>query len=176
MPNLVNELVVRDLTEELKDVTGMVVVSFSGLSVVESETVRDLLAEKGVPLRMVRNKLLRRVLAGRGIELDPAALKGNTAIAYGDSEAAIAAAKVFDDKDVKKIKKVQFKAGLMEGQALDAQGAAALAGLPDRDTLRSMLLGVISGPARALATVIHAVPTSVARVVQARADELEKGA
>jgi ribosomal protein L10 len=34
-----------------------------------------------------------------------------------------------------------------------------------------MLLGVISGPARGLATVISAVPSGVARVIQAHVDE-----
>lgn len=174
MPNIVNQMVVREMAEDLKDVSSMLIVSFGGLTVTESEAIRTSLAEKGIRLRMIRNKLLRRVLAERGIELAGDVLTGNTAIVAGDVEAAIGAAKVFDDKDVKKLKKAAIKGGLLEGEVLDAAAAQALAGLPDRDTLRSMMLGVISGPARSLATVINAVPASVARVVQARADELEK--
>jgi len=54
---------------------------------------------------------------------------------------------------------------------MGAAEAAALADLPDRDTVNAMLLGVISGPARGLATILNAVPSSVARVIQAKADK-----
>ena len=78
------------------------------------------------------------------------------------------------DALVKKLKKTAIKGGLLEGEVLDASQALALADLPDRDTLRAQMLGVISGPARGLACVINAVPAATARVIQAHADELEK--
>ena len=172
MPNIVNKMVVRELTEEFKDAEGMVLVSFAGLTVEESDALRGKLAEKNVSFKMVRNSLARRVLAEKNLTFpDAAALKGNTGVAYGDAEAAINAAKIFDDKAVRKAGKVTFKGAVLEGNALDAQSAKALADLPDRDTLHSMLLGVISGPARGLATVINAVPSSIARVIQAHVDE-----
>ena len=54
---------------------------------------------------------------------------------------------------------------------LDAGQAGQLADIPDQDSLRGMLLGVISGPARGLACVINAVPSAVARVLAAHADQ-----
>jgi large subunit ribosomal protein L10 len=165
-------MVIRELEDEFKDAEGMVLVSFGGLTVEETEDLRGKLADKNVRFRMVRNSLAKRVLAEKDIEFPEAnELKGNTGIAYGDAEAAIDAAKIFADKDVKKAGKVAFKGGVLEGNALDANSAKALADLPDRDTLHAQLLGVISGPARGLATIIHAVPSSVARVIQAHADE-----
>lgn len=176
MPNLVNKMVVAELEEEFKDVDGMVLVSFGGLTVEENENLREKLAEKNVSFRMVRNTLARRVLAERNIVFpEDDALKGNTGIAYGDAEAAIDAAKVFSEKDVKKAGKVQFKGGVLDGETLDANSAKALADLPDRDTLHSQLLGVISGPARGLATVINQVPSSIARVIQAHVDDAGEG-
>ena len=172
MPNIVNKMVVAELENEFKDAEGMVLVSFSGLSVEESDGLRGKLAEKNVNFKMVRNSLARRVLADKNIEFPEAdALKGNTGVAYGDAEAAVDAAKIFNDKEVRKAGKVAFKGALLEGNALDAKSAKALADLPDRDTLHAMLLGCIAGPARGLATVINAVPSSVARVIQAHADE-----
>ena len=53
---------------------------------------------------------------------------------------------------------------------MGSEGATALADLPDRDTVIAMLLGVISGPARGLASVINAVPSGLARVLQAHVD------
>ncbi|MDA8988763.1 50S ribosomal protein L10 [Planctomycetota bacterium] len=176
MPNIVNQMVVRELQDEFKDAEGMVLVAFGGLTVEETSDIRGKLAEKNVRFKMVRNSLAKRVLADRDITFDgDAALKGNTGIAYGDAEAAIDAAKVFADKDVKKSGKVIVKGAVLEGNCLDAASATALADLPDRDSLHAMLLGVISGPARGLATVINAVPASVARVIQAHADDAEDG-
>ena len=53
---------------------------------------------------------------------------------------------------------------------LDAADAVALADVPDKQTLRAQLLGVLQGPARGLATVLDALPSGVARVLQARVD------
>ncbi len=171
MPNIVNEMTVRDLERQLGEADGMILVSFGGLDVVQTEKIRNGVAEKGAEFRMLRNKLAKRVLADKGLEFDAEVFKGNTAIAWGDAEAVIGAAKVLTEKEVKKTKLVKVKAGVMEGQALSSAEAAQLADLPDRDTVNAMLLGVISGPARSLATVINAVPSSVARVIQAHVDD-----
>ena len=173
MPNLVNKMIVRELSQELGDCEGLIAVSFGGLTVKRTEELRGMLAEKGVSFRMVQNSLARRVLAERGIELPAEALKGNTGLAYGDTESIIGAAKVFADKEVKKEQIVKFKGGYLDGEALDAQGAAAIADLPDRDTANAMLLGVISAPARGLAQVLNGLPSSTVRVLQARVDKGE---
>ena len=171
MPNIVNRMVVREYEGHLSETDNLVVASFHGLTMSENEMVRGMLAEKGVPFRMVRNKLLRKVLAEKGLELDAECLTGNTGIAWGDPEAVISAAKVLTEKEVKSLKKIKLKGGVLDGQVLSAAEAVQLADVPDKDTLRGMLLGVISGPARSLASVINAVPSSVARVIQAHADE-----
>ncbi|MEZ6017221.1 MAG: 50S ribosomal protein L10 [Planctomycetota bacterium] len=171
MPNFVNQMVARELESEFESCDGMVIVSFGGLTIVESEALRNQLAQKSIGFRMVQNRLARKVLADRGLEFPAETLKGNTAIAYGDAEAAINAAKILTDRAVKKLGKVKVKGGVLEGQALDEASANALADLPDRNTLNAQLLGVISGPARALACLVNALPASVARVIQAHADQ-----
>ena len=170
MPNLVTELVSQELERDFADATGMLVVGFGGLTVKESETLRTQLAAQGIRLRMVRNKLARRVLAQAGHDFPEEALEGNVAIALGDAESAIAAAKVLTSPEVKKVGKVTVKAGLMEGRVLSAQDAALLADVPDKDTLRSRILGCISGPARGLATTLNGLPGGLARVIQAHVD------
>ncbi|MFT5050204.1 MAG: large subunit ribosomal protein L10 [Chlamydiales bacterium] len=173
MPNLVNQMVTRQLSEDLGEVQNMVLVSFEGLTVQETERIRSDLATNGVKLRMVRNNLARRVLAERGIEFEKGTLVGNTALAYGEAEGAIHAAKVFTGPEVKKAGKVKVKAGMLDGAVLNASDAAALADIPDPDTMRAMVLGVISAPARSLVGVLNGLPSGLARVVQARADQLE---
>ena len=176
MPNIVNEMATRQLNRVFDEAEGMVLVSFGGLTMVENESLRGDLAEKGVQVVMLRNRLAKIVLKERGLEFPDEVFKGNCAVAYGSTEETISAAKVLTAKEVKKAGKVSVKAGVLEGVVLDAGEAAALADVPDRATLQAQLLGVISGPARSLASVINAVPSSVARVIQAHADSGDEAA
>ena len=171
MPNVVTEMLTRDLQESLGSAEGMIFVSYEGLSMSENEELRNEIATKsGAEFRMLRNKLAKRVLAERGIELSDDVLKGNVALASGTAEATLGAAKVLTTPKLKKSGKVIVKAGMLEGRVLGATDAAALADVPDQDTLRAMMLGVISGPARSLASVIAAPGSALARVIQAHAD------
>ena len=172
MPNLVNRMVVRQLTREFQAAEGMVVISYGGLTVAENESLRDGLAAKGVRLRMVSNRLARIVLREQGLHFPDDAFKGNTAIALGTTEGTIGAAKVLTEKGVKKSGKVKLRAGMLEGTVLDAKSAEALAGLPDKKTVQAQILGVIAGPARGLVSVFNGLPGGMARVLQARADKL----
>ena len=172
MPNLVNRLVVQELTEEFKDADGMLIVSFGGLTVKETEALRAQMTAKGVKFRMVRNSLAQRALKERGLEPGSKVLEGNTGIAYGTAEAAIHAAKAFTAPEVVKAGKVKVRAGMLEGRLLDARDAVSLADVPDKKTLQSKILGCISGPSRSLVSLVNAVPASLVRVLQARADKL----
>jgi large subunit ribosomal protein L10 len=172
MPSLVNRLVVGELTKEIGEAQGMLFLSFGGLTVKESEALRGKLAAKGVRMRMVRNALARRVLAERGFEISDQLFAGNTAIAWGDSEAAIHTAKVATEADVKKAGKVKIKAGVLDGKLLDEKDAAALSSVPDKKTLQARILGCLSGPARGIVATLNGLPGGLVRVVDARAKTL----
>jgi len=175
MPNLINQIVVRQLTDEFTNAEGMVIVSLNGLSVQETENLRNALAAEGVRLRMVRNRLATLALKSRGFEAGRELFGGNVACAWGSTEETIRIAKVVakavSANDPRKAPKVSFRGGLFEGSLLDAKGAAALADMPGKDELRAMMLGLLSGPARALAILIQGPGASLARVIQAHADK-----
>lgn len=173
MPNIINQMVSADLAGMLDGADGMLFVTYAGLTVAEDEALRSKLNGHGLRMRMVRNSLLRRLLAEQGVELDGAALQGNTGMVACGTEELINAAKSFSDEDFKALRKdgkLAIKAAFFEGEVMGSDDAKALANLPDRDTVNAMLLGVISGPARGLASVINAVPSGLARVLQAHID------
>ena len=174
MPNLVNRLVLEDLRREFKDAEGMLVVSFGGLTVKESEGLRGQLAAKGVKFSMVRNSLAQVALKERGLSMPEAAFAGNTGIAYGKAEAAIHAAKLLTTAEVKKAGKVKIRVGLLEGKIVEGKDAEALATVPDRATLQSKLLSCLTGPQRGLVALLNANPSGTARLLKARVDQLEK--
>ena len=66
MPNIVTELLTRELEQHFEESEGAVLVNYAGLTVKEDSELRDNLAAKGVEFRMVRNKLCKRVMTERG--------------------------------------------------------------------------------------------------------------
>ena len=174
MPNIVNQMVLRELEGALKDSEGVLLFSMDGLTVAENEEFRGSMAEGGVRVRIVRSTLARRALSGKGHEFPDEVFAGSTALTCGSPESTIHAAKVVSDSPLRKEGKLKVKAGVLEGNVLGQEDAMALANLPDKDTVRAMLLGVLSGPARGLATVINGSPSGLARVLQGRADKLEE--
>ena len=171
MPNILNQMVVRELTNSFKGSSSMVVLSMSGLTVEENEDLRNALAEGGAMLHMVRNSLARLALKECGVSIPDEVFQGNVAIVVGEPEQAIHAAKVVKKSEVKKAGKVDFRAGLLDGEVLDAATAQRLADMPDRNTLRAMMLGVLSAPARQLVGLINAPQSALVRVIQAHVDE-----
>ena len=170
MPNIVNKMVIREITSAFGSAEGMVVVSMAGLTVEESEALRGSVAEGGASFRMVRNSLAKIALKENGIEIPEDVFQGNVAIAYGDAEQTIGAAKALTKTDLSKDGKVAVRAGMLAGSVLNASDAAALADVPDRDTLNAMLLGAIAGPARSLVSLLAAPGGAMARVINAHAD------
>ncbi len=176
MPNVINKMIVRQLTGAFQGAEGLLVVSMNGLTVAESEALRDGLAEQGVELRMVRNRLAEIALRETGHEPPKDLLLGNIGISWGDPEAAIHAAKVVKKSAAKKAGKLTIQGGMLEGNFLDSNEATALAELPGKQELQAMLLGVLSGPARNLVGVVNAPLASLARVLQAHIDAAGAGA
>ena len=175
MPNLLKEMVTREYSREFKDAGGMLVVSMERVTVHELEKLRAELVKGGARLRMVRNSLARRVLAERGVEFGGEVLVGNVGIVYGSAEGVINAAKLLTSAELKKSGKLPIRAGLLEGQVLSQADAKALAGVPDKLTLRGKLVGLIAAPARGLVTVLNANPAGFARLLQARVDKAAGG-
>lgn len=173
MPNLIKKLVTAEYTPAFKDAGGLLIVSMAGLTVAEVETLRGTLDNGEVKFRMVKNSLARRALSDTGYTFDDGVLSGNVAIAWGSVEGTIHAAKVVHQSDLRKDGKLVVRAGMLEGNVLSEADAKALADVPDQHTLRGMLVGLIQGPARGLAATLAALPSGLARVLQAHADQGE---
>lgn len=175
MANLINKLITKELSDAFGSAEGMVICSVKGLTVAETEDLRDSLAEHGVGLRMVRNRLAKRALAENGIEVPGDMLVGNIVCAWGSPDDTINAAKVLHKSPAHKVGKIQFRGGLFEGGLLDAKEATGLAQLPGREELHGQVVSLLSGPSRSLVCLLAAPGGSLARVVQAHVDAQEEG-
>ena len=125
MPNVVKQMVLRELEAELEGVEGVLLFSMSGLTVAENEAFRCSMADGGVRVRVVSNALTKRALAGYGHEFPEDVFVGHTAMACGSPESTIHAAKCLQDSPMRKEGKLAFKAGIPEREPLLPPGNVA---------------------------------------------------
>lgn len=144
----------------------IVVTHYSGLTVSELTDLRVKLKGQGANLKVIKNRLARIALNGKGGEAAGAMFTGPVAIAY--SPDPVAASKVVAEY-AKGNEKLILVGALMGEQVLDQNGVKALATLPSLDQLRGKIIGLIQAPATKVAGVVAAPAAQLARVIGAYA-------
>lgn len=147
--------IVADIATKLRESKGTVLVDYRGLNVAQVTELRKQLREAGVEFKVYKNTLARRATQETELtELDEY-LVGPTAIAFSADD-AIAPAKIIADF-AKKNDQLEMKAGVIEGKLAIVDELKAIAELPSREGLLSMLLSVLQAPIRNFALATKAV-------------------
>ncbi|MBN4663765.1 50S ribosomal protein L10, partial [Escherichia coli] len=126
-----------------------------GLHVSEVTELRPLLREGNAEFKPYNNTMTRRAVEQAELDGLNDVLTGPNAIAFS-TEDVIAPAKVLNEF-AKNHEALEIKAGVIEGQVSSVEEVKALAELPSRDGLLSMLLSVLQAPVRNLALAAKAV-------------------
>jgi len=146
---------VNVIATKLRESQSTVVADYRGLTVAQVTELRKQLREAGVEFKVYKNSLTRLATAQENLtELDEQ-LTGPNAIAFSKDD-VIAPAKILADF-AKKNEKLEIKGGVIEGKVVDAEQIKALAALPSREGLLSMLLSVLQAPVRNFALAVKAV-------------------
>jgi large subunit ribosomal protein L10 len=151
------------LKKELGTIGNALVVSFQGLTVEKDYQLRKTLREANLGYRVVKNTLGRRAVEGTPLESLKDSFVGMSAIAYSPQD-PVGIAKVLS-KFAKENPQLTFKAGVVEGRAINVKDIDALASMPSKEELISKLMFVVNAQAQRLATVIQAVPRNLAVVI-----------
>lgn len=163
----------EDVIAEAQDAIGsansMVMVAYNGLSVEESNELRNNLAELGGRIRVMPKRLLKIVFDNTGFDIDPIEMEGQIALAWADDP--VAPAKVLNDFAKKNDGKVKLMAGSLEGNVLTMSEVQSLASLPTREQLLGQLVSVIAGPLQGTVRVLLGAQTNMVYVLQAIADK-----
>ena len=160
------------LREEVANAQGMIVASFAGLSVGETQQLRAEMRKAGASLRVVKNTLARLSLSGTDMEVLNDHLVGPTMLAFGEDP--VAPAKVLVDFAKERKDCLTVKVGVLGGKLLQEQDIVALSKLPSIDEMRAKLLGTFNAPAQSFVRMPNAPAQSFATVLKARMDKLEE--
>ncbi|MGG3692445.1 50S ribosomal protein L10 [Heyndrickxia ginsengihumi] len=147
--------VVDEIATKLKSSVSTVVVDYRGLNVAEVTELRKQLREAGVEFKVYKNTMTRRAAESADLSGLNEVLVGPNAIAFSNED-VVAPAKILNDF-AKKHEALEIKAGVIEGNVASAEDIKALADLPSREGLLSMLLSVLQAPIRNFALATKAV-------------------
>ncbi len=163
------EAAVASIREGFAAMSSAVFLDYAGLTVEQVDSLRNKFRERGVKYKVLKNTLIKKALADESyIEtLSEKALKGMTGVALSFEEPS-AAARIVKDF-VKDNEKLTIKAGLMDGEVLDAKAVEnQLATLPSKDEARATLLAQLMAPAQTFVRLINAPGQNFALLLEAK--------
>lgn len=163
--------VVADVSQRFAGAQAIVVAEFRGLEAGELTGLRAKARAQGVDLRVLKNTLAKRALAGTPFEGLSRYLVGP--LLYGISVDAAAGAKVLSEF-AKGSDRLVLKAAAMPHHVMDAAGVQALAALPGREELLAMLMGTMQAPVAQFVRTLNEIPSRFVRTLAAVVDAREK--
>tara|TARA_B110000116_G_C16466488_1_gene416172 strand:- start:53 stop:574 length:522 start_codon:yes stop_codon:yes gene_type:complete len=162
---------VQKLKDEIKDSSSVIVAHYDGLSVSETDSLRKEMRDNGAKFKITKNRLTKIALADTPYESIADLFTGPTAIAYSSDPVAPAKVSVNFEK---KLENFKIIGGGYEGKKIDLDKINFLATLPSLDQIRGILLGLLNAPAQKIASVVQAPGGQLARLLNARSEQLEK--
>jgi len=157
-------MVIDDVSAQLAQAQSVILAEYRGLDVANITELRKKARDAGVYLRVLKNTLVRRSVAGTPFEMLADKMVGP--LIYGISTDPVAAAKVMNDF-AKANEVFVIKAGALPNYLMDAAGVKALASMPSRDELLSQLLGTMQAPVAQFVRTLNEVPSKFVRTVAA---------
>jgi large subunit ribosomal protein L10 len=160
--------VVDDIAEQIQGAEAIFAVDYRGLSVSQAAELRGRLRDADARFRIVKNSLSERAADKAGADGLKPLLEGPTALTLVRGDAALAA-KALNDM-ARTLGILEFKGGVMNGNALSADDVRSIARLPAREVLNAQLVGTIAAPISGLVRTLNALIAGVAIQLQAIVD------
>lgn len=143
------------IAEKMKAAASIVVVNSRGLTVEQDTNLRRSLRESDVEFKVIKNSILTRAAEKAGLEDLKELFVGPSAVAFSNED-VIAPAKVISDF-AKDAEALEIKGGSVDGKFTSVEEINALAKLPNKEGMLSMLLSVLQAPVRNIAYAVKAV-------------------
>jgi large subunit ribosomal protein L10 len=151
------------LRKDLEQSPNIFVTGFEKITVQQDFELRKTVKQAGGKYQVVKNNLAAKASEGLPSQELLGGLKGMTSMAYTTND-PVALAKALTTY-AKTVPAFTFKAGFVEGRAVEVKNIQELASLPSRDELLAKVLWLIQSPAQRLVTAMNGVGRNLAVVV-----------
>jgi len=154
---------IDSLRQDLANLKNLFVTGYEKLRVDQDFELRKVIRGAGAKYRVVKNNVAEIAAEGTPAQQVLKDLRGMTSVAYTSND-PVALAKALTAY-AKANPTFTFKAGLVEGRAIDVKSIGDLATMPSKEEIFAKLLYVINGPAQQLVTALNAVGRNLAVVM-----------
>ena len=165
---------INELKEAFEVSSDFIFTDYRGLTVEQITSLRKQLRTKEARFKVVKNNFARLAFEQLSAPDISSYLTGPTAIAISPKDSN-EVAKILVDF-TKEAPALKVKGGLVGPSVYDAAQMDAFSKLTGRLELISMLMSVMNGPARNLASALNDIPSRLVRTVKAIADKKSEGA
>lgn len=160
---------VAEVNSVAANAQSVVAAEYRGLTVTQMTSLRSKARSSGVWLRVVKNTLARRAIAGTQFECVSDSLKGPLLLAFSTDDPGAAARLVKDfAKENDKLVPTVVSLG---GTALDAKDIDKIASLPTRLEALSQLAGVLKAPISKFVRTVAEPHAKLVRTIAAVKDQ-----
>ena len=175
MPTARKEASVAELKDLVQRASIVVGAEYRGLKVKEITALRRALRDAGVEVRVVKNKLFQIAATQAGIPDAGQVVEGPTMIVFGYGDVVTPSKAI---ADYAKTARNAFapKKVYLDGSVVAGSVVAELASLPTREQLIGQLAGAFMSPLQTFVNQINDSMQSFARLIDARAKQLEEAA
>ena len=165
------QAIVAEVNAAAAKALSAVVADHCGVGVADMTALRRRARESGVTLRVVRNTLLKRAVAGTHYECLADVATGPTMLAFSNDDPG-SAARLLKEAAVE-IEALDVKAVSIGGQLFAADEIDRVATLPTRDGAIAMLMSVMQAPVAKFVRTLMEVPGKLTRALAAVRDSKE---
>jgi len=161
--------IVADVASYAEVAQSAVAAEYNGLTVEQMTQLRVQARDAGVYLRVVKNTLAKRAVAGTEFECIQDSLTGPLVLAFSQDEPA-AAARVINDFS-KTNDKLIVRIVALRGRLLSPGDVGVLAKMPTKDEAISQLMAVMKAPVQKFVSTLAAPGNKFARTLAAVRDQ-----
>ena len=138
------QVIIDEIKEKLDSAKSAVVIDYMGITVAQADAMRKKLRDANIDYTVYKNTLVKRAIEGTSFEGLKDVLSGPSGLAIS-KEDATAPARVLKGV-IDEFNKMEFKAGVVEGEFYDKAGITEIASIPSREVLLAKFLGSIQSP------------------------------
>jgi len=174
MSKLIKELLINEYKNQFEDVDEALLVDIRYLNAMQNTELRDGLRSNGVRVTVIRNRLIKPVIEGTGLNKFNPLLEGSNAVVYGEQSVVETARTVMDM--AKKFKKMELKGAVLDGELFEGRkGVEQLSKFPTRDEAQAQVVQLVLSPAGSLVGAITSPGSQIVSILETIEEKLESG-
>ncbi len=172
MSKIVKKMMLDSLRDKMEGRRDFLILDVSRVDAIANNELRLELAQKGITLLGVKNRLLQVVLREGKIESLDDSLKGPSTVVWGGEDIVGLSREI--TAWAKKIEGLEIKGGSVDGQGVDSDGVKDISNGPSRLELIGQIAGLILSPGASLAGALLGPGGTLSGQMKSLADKDEE--